>query len=223
MDWSHLTWDQFIAQNSGYYHRVRAWNHTFSLDYFSFRAELKRISQDNWKNILHSSIVTDTSYLLEDDMLIPSDDDDWFSPNVIDDVVSVNSELVYWNQARIKGNDLIFQHTSIEDMRKIGTNNYAISKRLSNYGFLECHWEAAELFCKMPHIKISKPLSVWVRTPASWSNPDWNDGHQLRKSMGSFAENWTDFPLLPWMKPYLENLVSLVKECLKSKVAIFFL
>jgi len=68
---------------------INVWNNTFKTNYFNYRSQLKEISKSNWSQYN----TTDLSSVNEDSWIAPTDDDDWFGPEISP---QENAEFIYW-------------------------------------------------------------------------------------------------------------------------------
>lgn len=151
---------------------VRTWNNTFAIDYFDFRSKLQKISFDNWSHLNAEVQIKELHDIQDDDWIVPTDDDDWFHPDLPDHLLSVDSDVVYWNclvHQIAYSTDLSQWHDFHEEFC---TNNYAIrGKYLKLLGFerlfslLDRHWEVLKLMeAEKPRVqKLEQTLSCYNR------------------------------------------------------------
>jgi hypothetical protein len=110
------------------------WNKFFSIDFFSYRKSIVEIAKDNLKNTDCKILKEYTEYCrwykydTEDSILVPVDDDDWFSPQLKDiaNHFDDQTDVVVWPE-------VVFYSTTnhycnISKNYKFGSNNWAVKK-----------------------------------------------------------------------------------------------
>jgi hypothetical protein len=73
---------------------IKLWNSIYTLPYFEYRAALKEIALENWDKV-STNIVTDLNDIEDDDIIIPTDDDDWLHEDLAG-LVNEDFEFIYW-------------------------------------------------------------------------------------------------------------------------------
>lgn len=100
------------------------WNrHYFNLTYREYRHELQQIANDNLLDVENATIGDP----VEGEWCLPIDDDDWLSPNIINELTNSihNNDKYYWNSTEMyKG--------QISD----GINHWVLYCKTNNYCFI---------------------------------------------------------------------------------------
>ena len=168
-------YDRLIGRPIGFARGfIELWNKTFATTYFQVRQILKEITLANFMAVKGADCVR-LNELLEKpeiaaDIILFSDDDDWFSPVIVKELEGVPAEIggVTWPSVRYDG---AFQ------LRKdiyCYTNNYAVlapaQKEPNWIGLYAQHGGADACFHKRAAVKttqIGSLLSVTNKHPAS--------------------------------------------------------
>ncbi len=158
--------------------RVELWNKTFTMPYCQFRYHLKQIAQLNISKI-QNSVCGSWEDIPDGALVIPVDDDDWFSPEL---GILLEQNLIpgvagyYWPCNFIETSTSI-EHKFWLIRRKLHaaqiwictTNNYAVVKTPEAKILADNHIRASEWFGENESRirKISDHLSIMNRTLAS--------------------------------------------------------
>jgi len=206
IDWKNLDLDAFSSMNSGTDEarsiavNVRAkmstaieqWESSFDFSFFEYRQRLKEIAEANWARLdrVHAIIKGDSMlpviWDMDDSIVIPVDDDDWFAPELSTRLLERESQLesrfesppVYrWEFGQFdvvgadkKGRPKWDHH---QEETPFGTNGYALSSlALSALGppsqrrALVTHFAAHRLLEPLNHTIVNLPeiLSVSFKT-----------------------------------------------------------
>ena len=121
-----MTLDRFLAQDLTLrdHHTmvpvIRLWDELFSISYFKFREELNLLARTNWQDIPgNMEIIEGLDQFCrlvdsgQDAVIIPVDDDDWFSPR-LDKVIPKITKSTAW----IAWNDGLFS-TGFQDQHPV--------------------------------------------------------------------------------------------------------
>ena len=167
---------------------VELWNGTFRMPYRLFRRELSRIAQLNWSRI-QGAVCVPREEVPEDGVVVPTDDDDWFSPRlaeVLEEHVDGHHVGYYWPSEFIEV-PISLRHQFGRIRRAMfprtppkwlcTTNNYAVVLRSDTAPMIGSHIQASRWFMAHPRAvkRLDEHLSVMNRTLASrtslWSKP----------------------------------------------------
>jgi len=165
---SFLTKEQFeiLTNNLNY------WNKHCKKSFVKYRAELFEVAKNSWNAAgLEQNIIGLAPTL-------PTDDDDIFHPDIQDalfDCFSGKIKGVYWQSWVFNlGKSKIFQATKKvfsvfnKDNFYPASNGYCLLSDLNkNLHQLQHHRLAFDKIIKEEILYIDKPLSVWIKTPAS--------------------------------------------------------
>ena len=158
--------------------RVELWNRTFTIPYCQFRNHLKQIALLNFSRI-QDSVCASWEDIPEGALVIPVDDDDWFSPEVgtlLEQNLTPGTAGYYWPSDFIEiatgiGHKfwLIRRRFHAARIWICTTNNYAVVKTPESKIFADNHIRASEWFGENGSSirKISDHLSIMNRTLAS--------------------------------------------------------
>jgi len=167
---------------------VETWNATFDMPYHLFRRELKRIAQLNLSRI-PGAVCVPHEEVPEYGIVVPTDDDDWFSPRVaevLEQNIDGQHAGYYWPSEFIEVpihlphrlgliRRAIFPRTPPHFL--CTTNNYAVVMCSEMAPFIDKHVQASRWFVAHPAAvkRIGEHLSVMNRTLASrtslWKKP----------------------------------------------------
>lgn len=101
-DWKNATYDT-LTFPTWYENRSKVtrtiWSQCFHKPYCEFRGELKEICSKDWKYpVIIENIDELRSVIKEDDWVLPTDDDDFFHPDIGDFLVQSDPyEMVHWD------------------------------------------------------------------------------------------------------------------------------
>jgi hypothetical protein len=215
---------------------VPLWNATFNVSYQRFRhrvAEIARLSHEH----VDGAVVSEWDDIPEGALVLPVDDDDWFSPDaarVLEAEADPEASGYYWESAWIElpidlGHRLyllrrrLFPRTPPKWL--CTTNNYAMVKRADAKEALESHIRASPRFedalarGDMSVKKIERKLSVANRNLGSRTTL-----LGLRKRQITRPELLRKYrrhvklyertlePEIAWCRPYVAMMVDLMAE-----------
>lgn len=112
---------------------IETWNNFFAMDFFSYRQEVASIARHNLNNIKCRIVKGFAEFghwlaLKEDEVVVPVDDDDWFSPDIINLGTSFREQdnLVCWNKSTFK----TFNRSKFYLSKgfRLASNNWAVRK-----------------------------------------------------------------------------------------------
>jgi hypothetical protein len=149
------------------------------MPYNKFTAELARISSQNFKAVRGAEIA-EWGDVPEGSVVLPCDDDDWFSPlaaSIVFKAMSNEAELALWTQSVLEV-PITFLHSTKLFLRGLlpfvkpawtcSTNNYAVRKSARNYPAFMSHVRASRLFDgNRLLVKLNGRLSLQNRSLAS--------------------------------------------------------
>ena len=79
-------------------HIAKMWDETFNISYVDFRKQLNCIQQENIKEIAFDNVINQFEYFDNNtSIMVPTDDDDWFHPNIISKLLSFCKPIMFWN------------------------------------------------------------------------------------------------------------------------------
>lgn len=106
---------------------IKMWDSRFHIRYFRYRSQVKDIALSQWSLPYVMEIPEDIG---DDDWLVPSDDDDWFNPDLSDFLKHQKEEYVYWDSLVNMTSVKFRLHKWFDVHNVIGSNNYAIKGSL---------------------------------------------------------------------------------------------
>jgi hypothetical protein len=139
INWELLTREDFHKQSvNSPVHKINnsqkdilsIWDTLFNIDFISFRKRMKAIAHDQ-NELTGLSIIEGEEELKqemnndEDIYILPTDDDDFFNPNILEFLAKSKSNIVLWPEGWMWGSKL-FQ--ARPPTKGTGTNTYAIKK-----------------------------------------------------------------------------------------------
>ena len=188
LDWERATSDDLLDDFAR--ETARTWKRTFndSYSYFTCRARIKAIARESLELLagdvqVHDAATFPFLALQPDDVVLPCDDDDWYHPEVIEQVAAASplrSGLLMWPDA-VYGYHRERFHLERPYFRPLDepavsgpvkTNNYAFSGRLAQ----EHHavWGHGSIVRYVQETRpafdrIDRPLSLVNRHPCSYT------------------------------------------------------
>jgi hypothetical protein len=179
---------------------VKKWDQCFNIGYFDYRAELKRISLESFKAT--GIPIVDRNELSDDSIVLPTDDDDWFHPDIkqyLDEFFKSGLQVVRWNGWLYDCNR---KETFINSDTWRGTQHTTPSS--NEHAFLKtCSPPRGHTNRPRKCFKIDQALSIWVRHPASFC--DLQRDINILKRFKKLKES--SIPLeLEWARNYIESL-----------------
>lgn len=215
--------------------KVPLWNATFNISYQRFRYRVAQIAQLNHSKV-EGAVRANWEEIQDGDLVLPVDDDDWFSP---DAAQTLQSELAphvsgyYWPSRWIEvpidlGHRLYLLRRRVLPWTRpkwlCATNNYAMVKGPSAKQLLGSHIRASEWFeaqlatANSSVRRIDRGLNLANRTLASQTTLS------QKKVMISSSELIRKFrrykklyarplpPELAWAGPYMAMMAELMEE-----------
>jgi hypothetical protein len=143
------------------------WNELFNIKYTDFRKHLNKIQRKNLSDIGFSSVINQYEYSKVDHQgwIVPTDDDDWFHPDLISALQSSNSKLVYWNFINFT-EGVVSVQDSRQEAVQYESNNYAIMNSPDEM-LLRYHYRANQVYKNKAGKHLDCCLSIHNRTMAS--------------------------------------------------------
>lgn len=219
---------------------IGMWNDVFGMTFAEYRRRLRAIAEINWSCINGLDLFIKTSTLrsvlasLSDFVVFPVDDDDWFSPdlvNVLRRSIEPSLDAVDWPDG-VYGVDLRRRSADSPQIwrrkrSRFATNNYAVLKNgfraLNDRGsekILLRHEKAKRWFLQSTRMvkRIPRYLSVTCKSPASSRNLTFTkSAKQLVDQLQSHVAAPCVIPTeLGWAEPYVEMTRQLNRELLES-------
>jgi hypothetical protein len=161
---------------------VELWNATFRLPFHLFRREVKAIAEGNWASLPGVTFLP-LEEIPERELVLPTDDDDWFSPRVGPTLEGARSAGVFGYRWPIHHLEvpLSLRHQFGSWRRRMlprtppryatccGTNGYATTMGRLEKKLLESHVSASFWFMGNPTLVrvLEHPLAIANRTLAS--------------------------------------------------------
>jgi hypothetical protein len=212
--------------------KVEAWNAVFSMPYNVFRHRIKQIAQLNLSRVENATCTT-IDVTPEGAIVVPVDDDDWFSPelgNILSTEFDRNKTGYYWEGSflelpphfLIRAGQFML-HTLTGWKPKVwtcSTNNYAFIKNDRLVPLLMSHVSASGYFDseKEKVKRIDGHLSLMNRTIASQTSLEWRKPtitkRELVKKFHGYKDLYSriELPELGWSKPYIVMMRDLMDE-----------
>jgi hypothetical protein len=205
---------------------VKKWNSSgLNMSYFQFRHELKNIAVRSWISC-SDVIVHNHEYnlkLSDEDIIIPVDDDDWFSPEISKLKID-NYDFIQWKESRLSAHQCMYFHPVHRTHYRCGTNNFAFNQKVYKLlkGKVFSHSSASrfsrdknleELGLKKLSLKDS--LSTTLKHIASAFYTMSKVKQSPRDIKDVIVENINNFDnieVFDWAKPYFEDVKTLYKK-----------
>lgn len=222
----------FLAQvTPAFKLRLDVWNATFTFPYHVFRHELKTIAQMNLRAI-RGARCAPLDEIPDGAMVLPVDDDDWFSPDVAETIEAHRTSSIsgiHWTSAFIEV-PLNLRHRFYLFRRKLmpfvrptyscTTNNYAVVKCEELSALPPSHMTASKWFDANPGrvIKLDRQLSVMNRSLASQTTLGHRERVTPRRELVAKLRQYQALyarpvvPELGWCQPYLARMNDLMRE-----------
>jgi hypothetical protein len=216
--------------------KCRTWGETFEMSYPAFRQRLKDIALENHARV-EDAMHTPFEEIPEGDLVVPTDDDDWFAPSVVHEIRAAwqpDAEGCLWHRQVISASRRSPKRQGWLRMRtkKMGghhscaTNNYAIVKRSDRrrpdmQRMVTGHTRAAEFVDAHPRRfpKVRKWLAIQNRSMASKTALQRKQLTTTREELVERYERYravyADWPLSPelqWARPCLDLMAALMDE-----------
>jgi environmental stress-induced protein Ves len=149
IDWASMTQQKMQAQDATYRPIaavdvlnasgiIAMWNKMFNMEWFAFRQKIADLARKNLAAITGCRVIVGQDAIQkelhkdEDAWLVPTDDDDWFLPDKVQDLgkLAPRADLLIWPKAVIREGRVIILSSNRNRKWWFSTNNYAVSKRL---------------------------------------------------------------------------------------------
>ena len=208
--------------------KVALWNEIFSLRYAAFRVRLMQIAQESWSRVENAQ-VTRREEIPPGALLVPVDDDDWFSPHLAHHLLADSAACfqgLHWNRyilelpRRSARWPWARQRRAADTSRHTcGSNNYAIrnlpelGRAVTSHVWASEHFDAHPLRFK----RLDASLSVQNRNFASRSGLG---ERKLEISRGELIERFRRHrrlydrlqlpPEVAWAQPYVASMAELM-------------
>ena len=209
--------------------KVEAWNRIFRMPYHMFRQAIRDIALQN-HGAIDGVVLADWENIPTGAIVLPSDDDDWFSTDVarrVAETMAAEDEGVLWTQSVLE-QPINFMHGMNLRARKImpwvgpkwlcSTNNYAFRKSASADSLVD-HMGASRGFgtSGLRAARIADRLSIHNRTLASITSLGFGkisiSGAELRRKADAYRKTYNK-PSLPegleWTQPYVQCMAELM-------------
>ena len=209
--------------------KVALWNECFNLRYAAFRVRLAQIAQRNWSQIENAKL-TPREEIAPGALLVPVDDDDWFSPELAQQLLphaDARLEGLHWNRYILelprRGRRFAWgraRRAADTSRHTCGSNNYSIRNLPAFDRAITNHVWASEYFDAHPSRvkRLEASLSVQNRNFASRSGLG---GHKklviTREELlerfrrhRSLYEGLRLPPEVAWAQPYVTSMAELM-------------
>ena len=126
-------WAEEYKHSEEWLHKWKAdkianiWNNTFNISYTDFRKELNQIQQENIKEIFFDNVINQYEYKKNNSIIVPTDDDDWFNPQIISELKYYCKPVMFWNFVNYSEGCVTVQKPFFHKMKFIyESNNYSL-------------------------------------------------------------------------------------------------
>ena len=212
--------------------KVEVWNQTFDIPFHLFRRRLREIARTNLSKV-EDSVCAEWDEIPDGALVVPTDDDDWFAPEVgrvLESERDSRASCYYWisNFIQLPINrrhrirlilSTIFPRTPPRWV--CTTNNYAFVKDSGAETLLRSHVAASRwVESQEPERtkKIERRLSIMNRTLASVTSLAFKRPVLSRRELIRKYENYKRLysrptvPDLEWCAPYVALMRELMRE-----------
>jgi hypothetical protein len=145
---------------------ARKWGQIFTESYRYFRCQLHELQLENLREI-GLGYCNQFDYAKTDRIVVPSDDDDWFHPDIVPVLRKADHPVVYWNFLNYSI-DAVQAHDSSKEPLRFETNNYAVKEEVDEK-CLVYHVYANDKLKSNTNKHIDRHLSIHNRSLASLS------------------------------------------------------
>ena len=201
---------------------VKRWK-SYSIPYVRYRMLMQQMAKPNWSQTAPKVIrAFQPNHNL---MLLPTDDDDFFAPNVVERVLPIfenpQVDLVVWDCCMVittnEADLLHIQYIPYNDM--VHTNSYMFRSTIPNAKSCAYnHMRAGEFAAQNPQkvVYLHEPLSLYNKHAA---------GHYLLSTEDFFPSPVGELPPIPkemqWAKEYILKIYNLRKRLVSHHRKLF--
>jgi len=224
IQWDGLTLEDFVNQPlEGKAKRIEefiqsealeVWSEAFKMSFFDFRAKLHAIARESWDAVRNASI---GNALTNDLTVVPIDDDDILSPDLVRWIDPAKADVVFWIQARIKAGVCTINRNVLSRWNgkpRLGCVQYALRGNAIKADWLAHHGHVDPSNAQ----PINRFLSASVRSVASLTvlllalkKP--NPAEHLRDIAKRWAQSRSHLGKdLRWADQYFQRVKRLHKE-----------
>ena len=147
VNYEKLNYDNFLQQDRPWPLQdildiIKAWDKCFKYKYFEFRKKIVEIAKSNWK-LIPAKQLNEWSDVIKCDkhsLFLFTDDDDFYSPHLLDYVLDVphlfDYDIIYWNTCEFL-TSIIYPKEKLPDKpwfnfkhkRTLHSNNFCMTKK----------------------------------------------------------------------------------------------
>jgi hypothetical protein len=200
-------------------HVAACWDSVFNVTYADFRRRLHGIQVENLGDVGFDAVLSQYEYEPSGGIFVPTDDDDWFHPELLDYLRgSAPGPVIYWNFANFTEGRVVIQNPALEEIKfDFESNNYAL-RSPQDERLLKDHTHADRKL-RNTGLHVDANYSVHNRTMASLGllkeRFDRSEDHK-----GALIELYeqcrTDPVIDPLLPPYFMNYIDRVQELYKE-------
>lgn len=147
-DWANVTWEMLKppwmdVSKIDLEYRI-PWNKAFKVTYFEYRHRIKQIAMSGWPfDFVYCDPNKLASEIDDDDLVVPSDDDDWFGPNLEKLLCSSDDEFIMWDSVvnRMTYNFGLCPHKKFNPEIPLASNGYAFRGSAIKRASKEQRWQ----------------------------------------------------------------------------------
>lgn len=197
------------------------WGDTFNMPYVAFRRRLREIQVDNLCEVGFDQVINlyDLDPKQRNGWVVPTDDDDWFHPDLRQELFKQPHLLVYWNFCNYTEGAITVQNSPRERVRFESNNYAAFDPR--NDDLLSDHATTNASLRNKVVTHLPQVLSVHNRSLASLGmlhSYIYHLPQKLPQLYRLYQADPTIDPRLPsYFLPYVERMQRIYHEELKLK------
>lgn len=211
--------------------KCRTWGETFEMTYPAFRQRLKEIARENHERV-EDAIHTPFEEIPVGDLIVPTDDDDWFAPDVLHEIraaMKPGAEGYLWHRQVISTSRrrpkrrtwLRMRRKKMGGHHSCASNNYAIVKRPDAKPIVTSHLKASDYVDAHPRRfpRIRQYLAIQNRTMGSRTAMEMKQQTSSREELIERYERYrtvyAEWPLPPglhWARPSVDRMAELMDE-----------
>jgi hypothetical protein len=183
------------------------WNELFNISFADFRTMLTKLQQENFKDVPFDRIINSYEYDNDKGLLVPTDDDDWFHPNLVHILRShKDKKMIYWNFIEYSEGAVTVHHKPFVGLDFVyQSNNYALQ-------------EPEDKDCLLNHAyidRLHRHEGYYVDAMLSMHNRSLASLSLLRKRLGNLRNELID---LYWLYRQPVKVTGCVPEYLMRQV-----